>query len=257
MFVAWVVVSFGLYGFLLRKLSARGGKVRTDLLGTPDAGIACFFITWFSWLSYTGFTGKERAVTDADLIIGAIHMALVVLLIAAFMRFRKISISEQFGLRPAGVFWAALLAVPLIVAAFPIVCCAGMIMQKLMGAGAKQQELVQFFNNASNHGNIGPVLSTMAFGIFLAPAAEEFIFRGYLYGTAKKYLGLFPAMILTSGLFAAIHLNLASLPSLFVLAASFTVAYELTGSILVPMAMHALLNLGEFSLMLAFPSFQQ
>jgi len=254
---AWVVISLCLYGFLLLKLFIKGGKVGTELLGPPDAGLTCFFATWFCWLTYTGFTGKERAVTDSDIIAGAIHVTLIVLLIIAFLKFRKISVTTQFGLRPAGVVSAAFLALPLMAAAFPIVSCVGALMIKLMGEGAKQQELVQFFTEASKNGKVWPVISTMTFGVFLAPAAEEFIFRGYLYSTAKKYIGLFPAMILTSLLFAAIHLNVTSLPSLFVLAVCFTIAYETTGSILVPMAMHAIFNLGEFSLMLAFPHLQQ
>lgn len=254
---AWLVISLCVYGFMLRKLLAGGGKVSTDILGPPDAGLACFFITWFCWLVFAGFRGREREVGNMDLLVGSIHLALVVLLIAAFMLFRKISITRQFGLRPSGFFLAVILAPPLMVAAFPIISGAGVIMQKLMGNWAKQQELVEYFTNASNNGNTGSVIFTMAIGIILAPVAEEFIFRGYLYSTVKKYLGLLPAMILTSVLFAAVHLNLTSLPSLFILAVCFTVAYEITGSILVPMAMHALFNLGEFGLMLAFPHIQQ
>jgi membrane protease YdiL (CAAX protease family) len=253
---AWLVISLCAYGYLLRRLSARGGKVATDALGPPDAGLACFFIIWFGWLAYGGFRNSDRAVNDSDLLAGAIHVALIVLVIASFLRFRKISLADQFGLRFSGIFMAAVFAVPLMTAAFPLVSCAGAIMVKLLGTGAKQQELVEFFTEASSNGKIWPVISTMAFGVFIAPAAEEFIFRGYLYPTVKKYLGLFPAMILTAGLFAAIHVNLTSLPSLFILAVCFTVAYETTGSILVPMAMHALFNLGEFSMMLAYPNFQ-
>ena len=250
-YAAWLAIGLCIYGLLLKRLFRRGGMASTEALGPPDAGLACFFITWFCWIAYTGFTGKEHEVTDTDLIFGAIHLALIVLLITAFLRFRKIGPASLFGLHCTGFFMAALLAVPLLLAAFPLVSCAGMITLKLLGGGAKQQELVQFFNEASNNGHTGLVASTMAFGIFLAPAAEEFIFRGYLYSTAKRYFGIFPAMILTSLLFAAIHLNLASLPSLFVLAVCFSIAYEITGSIFVPMAMHALFNLGEFCLMLA------
>ena len=254
---AWFIASLCLYGVLLRKLFMRGGRIATVALGPLDAGFVCFFITWFSWLSYAGFAGRTRAVTDSDLLAGALHLTLIVLLITGFLQFRRINVLEQFGIGWIGALKAALLAVPLMVAAFPILNFAGVVMLKILGDGAKSQALVQFFNDASNKGKIGPVISTMALGVFLAPAAEEFIFRGYLYTTAKKYAGLIPAMILTSTLFAVIHLNLASLPSLFVLAVCFTVAYEITGSILVPMAMHALFNLSEFCVMLAYPHLQQ
>jgi membrane protease YdiL (CAAX protease family) len=57
-------------------------------------------------------------------------------------------------------------------------------------------------------------------------------------------------VVLNCLLFSAMHANLAALPSLCVLAFALTVAYELTGCILVPMAMHALFNLTMFSVML-------
>ena len=50
------------------------------------------------------------------------------------------------------------------------------------------------------------------------------------------------AALLTSALFALVHVNLASLPALFYLALCLTLAYEWTGSLLVPITMHALFN---------------
>src|SRR5438874_13298805 len=97
------------------------------------------------------------------------------------------------------------------------------------------------------------MLITLGLGVVLAPAAEELMFRGYLYGVLKRYCGVFAATILSAAMFAAMHLNLASLPSLFVLALCFTVAYEVTGSLLVTISMHALFNLTMFLMMLYLP----
>ena len=49
-------------------------------------------------------------------------------------------------------------------------------------------------------------------------------------------------MLLTSLLFAAIHMNGPVFLPLFVLAVCLTLAYEATGSLWVPMLMHALFN---------------
>ena len=58
-------------------------------------------------------------------------------------------------------------------------------------------------------------------------------------------------ILVNSALFAAIHLNSASLFPLFVLAVCFTLVYEATGSILVSMTMHSLFNLTTFLLLTA------
>jgi len=58
----------------------------------------------------------------------------------------------------------------------------------------------------------------------------------------KRFLGPVPAGFLSAMLFAASHSNLGSLASLFVLAVCFLLAYERTGSLLVPVGMHALFN---------------
>jgi len=256
-FLLWILLGLLAYGLLWRKIYPVGAQVVTENLGPPDAGIACFLATWFAWLTWSGFGAKEHHVTMAELVSGAVHFTVIVGVIAGFLASRKISICRQFGLNRIGLSKAAFLGGPLLLAAFPLVACAGAIMVKLIGAEAKPQELVEFFTAAANKGKTGEVIFTMGFGVFLAPMAEEFIFRGYLYTTAKKYLGLVPAMLLVSALFAAIHLNLASLPSLFILAICFTIAYESSGSILVPMIMHALFNLTEFSFMLAAPHLTQ
>ena len=225
----------------------------TTCYGPPDAGLACFFISWFAWLTVAGFSSKQRPVTNSDLMTGAFHVSMIVLAIFLFLTYRKISVSSQFGLNRKGLVKALFLPAPLLLAAFPLVASAGALMARVMRWGTDPQELVKYFTEAATTGKVEVVVYTMIFGVLVAPAAEEFIFRGYLYSVAKKYLGIIPSMILVSALFAAIHLNLASLPSLFVLAICFTLAYECTGSILVPILMHALFNFSEFAMMLATP----
>jgi membrane protease YdiL (CAAX protease family) len=63
-----------------------------------------------------------------------------------------------------------------------------------------------------------------------------------LYGVLKRYAGGLPALIFSGVSFALIHLHVPSLLPLFLLACVLTFAYELSGSLLVPMAMHALFN---------------
>jgi membrane protease YdiL (CAAX protease family) len=88
--------------------------------------------------------------------------------------------------------------------------------------------------------------------VAVAPVAEEFIFRFFLYGVFKRYFGKLPGLVLNASLFAAVHTHLPSFAPLFVLGSCFTIAYEWSGSILVSMTMHALFNSLTLTL-LAFP----
>ena len=82
----------------------------------------------------------------------------------------------------------------------------------------------------------------MAMAVLVAPLVEETIFRGYLYGVTKRFTDRWFASIFISFVFACVHQHLGSTAPLFVLAMGFSVAYELTGSLLVPMIMHAMFN---------------
>jgi membrane protease YdiL (CAAX protease family) len=85
-------------------------------------------------------------------------------------------------------------------------------------------------------------LPIILLAVAIAPIAEELAFRGYLYGVMRRYFGALPALVFTAVLFAIIHLNVPTLFPLFILSCVFTVSYEATGSLLVPMTMHALFN---------------
>lgn len=101
--------------------------------------------------------------------------------------------------------------------------------------------------------NGSPVLTTIlfVFAIVVAPLCEETFFRGIAYPALKQRWGVFFALGVASALFAAIHFHLASFPLLFALALGLALAYEYTGSLLTPIAMHALFNLLNTALLLA------
>jgi membrane protease YdiL (CAAX protease family) len=82
--------------------------------------------------------------------------------------------------------------------------------------------------------------------IFLAPTAEELLFRGILYPWVKQ--AGFPRLALwgTALLFAAIHANVVVFIPLFVLAVILTVLYEKTNNLLAPITAHALFNATNF-----------
>ena len=137
----------------------------------------------------------------------------------------------------------------MLLAALPMVLVASIVTNLLLGSKAQAQEIVEFFIRAVENGDHRSLLLVMGLGVVVAPVAEEFIFRGFLYPVFKRFLGIPLATVISALLFAAIHANASSLGPLFVLAVAFTLAYEITGSIVVPMLMHALFNLASLTLL--------
>jgi len=79
--------------------------------------------------------------------------------------------------------------------------------------------------------------------VVVAPVVEETLFRGLFQTMIRSYLQRpWPAIVLTSILFATIHQDRSHWPSLFVLALGLGYAYEKSGSLLRPIFMHALFN---------------
>ena len=101
-----------------------------------------------------------------------------------------------------------------------------------------------------------PIVAAILLATVVAPIAEEFIFRFFLYGVIRRYLGRSIGLIVSALLFAAVHAHLPSFAPLFVLGACFTLAYEWSGSLLVSMTMHAIFNATTL-LALAFPGILQ
>lgn len=84
-----------------------------------------------------------------------------------------------------------------------------------------------------------PGLVLFIVGITLAPLIEEIVFRGLLYSAWEEAWGWVPAMVATSTLFGLFHQNFLSA---FVSSVIFVCLYRRTGTLLAPMAVHAIGN---------------
>jgi membrane protease YdiL (CAAX protease family) len=131
--------------------------------------------------------------------------------------------------------------ISLLVCALPLILAASYLASYFLHSDptTDSQEIIQVFERS---GSIGQRLPIILLAVAIAPIAEELAFRGYLYGVMRRYFGALPALVFTAVLFAIIHLNVPTLFPLFILSCLFTVSYEATGSLLVPMTMHALFN---------------
>jgi len=105
------------------------------------------------------------------------------------------------------------------------------------------QPILPFLNDPAHPVWLRGVLFAVAIG--LAPVAEELVFRGVALPLFLQRTPPQTAILLSSLLFASLHLHPPVLLPLFVLAAGLSAAYYLTGSLLVPITVHILFNGGN------------
>jgi membrane protease YdiL (CAAX protease family) len=245
---------------VILRIRRDGGKVRSAGFGISEALAAFVLGSYFCLLiGQTLLVKKESPASPASpaieetasdsiittqLIPNSAFFIVLASGIAFYLRFaRGLSLRETFGFDRVSPLKILGWAVGLVICAFPLIGLAAFLSQAaLPNDDLTPQPLVQLFRDFAHQGNYRAVAAILVAAGVIAPVCEEFLFRGFFYGVGKRFLSPVPAGILTAILFAAFHLNLASLASLFVLAICLTLAYERTGSLFVPICMHALFN---------------
>ena len=187
----------------------------------------------------------------AKMALGSIFLdGAVLACIGLFLRENGLSWTEAFGLEKArqpqavalGVL-AALLFVPLEL--------AWMASAQLVLEHPVAQPLVEALQKTDLR--LGEKAMMGALAVFLAPLAEEMVFRGILYPTIKQAGFPRTAWWVTSLIFGAIHLNLVSFVPLTVFSLLLIWIYEKTGSLWASITAHSLFNFTSFAVLM-FPS---
>jgi len=248
-----VVVGLYVYLSLYRQVTVRGnGAVAfgEKQLGFPEAIIAGLLVAWFA-LNMLAVAKVQHAVfqTRDLLLTGGFSIAVVVAL-TTLLQLRGFSVLSLGGFSRLGFGRIISTAAVLLFAAYPLLFVADGVSRWLLGEGSDRQQIVEMFTSSQT---LQQRVLIIVLAITIAPFVEEFIFRFFLYGVLKRYLGRGLGLILNALLFGAVHVHLPSLGPLFVLGGCLTLAYEWSGSILVSMTMHALFNFLSLSA-LAFPN---
>lgn len=245
-----------IYGALGRQIASRSGEPLPGVrnFGIGDAILAVLLALWFA-LNISAATehGSVLALRTRDLIAQGLFTVGLVLFVAAFLRLRGISLDSLGGFTRLGARRAIITASVLLFAAYPLLFLGEAFTVRVLGIPAERQPIVELFNASTT---LPQRILIIVLAVSLAPIAEEFLFRFFIYGVLKRYSGRFVALIGNAGLFAAVHAHLPSLVPLFVLGACLTIAFEWSGSIIVSMSMHALFNTLTL-VALAFPDLVQ
>jgi len=238
-------LSLGMFVRLFRRVYAGGGDtVQVGFFSWVDLVLAFVFVFLSVSLAATvsmAPTVYENIDTQAILWNSVIWWALILGPILLSLRFRGFKLGSVFGIDKMPVGRSLLLGISLLISAYPTVFAVGVLTSVLLKINPTTdvQEVMRIFENATAVTQRIPII---LLAVAIAPVAEELAFRGYLYGVIKRFFGAVPALVLSGILFALIHLNLPSFFPLLVLGWVFALAYELSGSLLVPMTMHALFN---------------
>lgn len=169
-------------------------------------------------------------------------MFLIVALLGYLRFVRGFDITELFGLRTLSrskVITISLAAIAPTMVAVGLINAGVTELLQNVWPDASPQDIVKTFETT---GSVTVRILMGVAAVVVAPLSEELLFRGFLYGVCKRFTDTHFAAIINGLLFATVHLHVGSFAPLFALALVLVAVYEITGSLLVPMAMHALFN---------------
>ena len=193
--------------------------------------------------------GDERFL---QFVIGTASLqGATILLTHFFLRHHEVGWRQFLGLDRPGLGRILLQALATTALATPLVL--------ILAAGCEQvlrlwqdtvesQSAVKVMEMALSPGR--RVLFTLT-SVILAPLAEEILFRGLLYRAIRQQGHPRLALLASSVLFSAIHLNQLAFLPFIVLALILTLLYERTNCLLAPIVTHAgfnAINLAYFAL---------
>lgn len=249
-----VAVALPLYSYLRRTSPELAwnhhGNIRTssfekiDLIGIFAASI--LFTANLIYLVYNPEITAQTPNNSSNLekfFNGFIGQAIPVLIASAFL-VPRMNILEVFGLKHPQISRVLITSILGLLSIYLLVGITSPIITPLLENNLGKQELqapVQMIIEAKkNNPTFLIFLATLA--VIVAPLCEEFVFRGYVYGTLKRFSCRFFAAIISALFFAVIHSSLWSLIPLFIVGFCLAIIYEISGSLWAPILTHALFN---------------
>lgn len=261
--VALVLLALGIGAFVYRGIRRAlpevnwnyQGNVLSRLYGPHDAVIALLLLSpyilgllLYSPADAPAASSGESSAAGGSAQVGAVLSQIVfslgstAALLVWLRRLRGLDVGDLFGIRVMPIGKVIGFALGAIAPAFLIVVVVNLGAVELLRSvwpDISPQQVVKAFETS---GSV-PLRLLMGFAaVIAAPLTEELLFRGLLYGVCKRFTDSWFAALVTSLLFASVHLHVGSFIPLFALALILVAVYEITGSLLVPIVMHALFN---------------
>jgi membrane protease YdiL (CAAX protease family) len=248
----FLFASIFIYYTLARQIAARrsatdAGPARA--FGLPEAILAAALVSYLLLNVVAGRSQSPAHLSNRDLAANFLFTLAVVVFIVVFLKIRRLDLNSLGGFSVMSFRRALSTGTVLLFAAYPLIALADWIGQHTYDTGSSKQGIVDLFNESHT---LKQRVLIIILAVAVAPIAEEFLFRFFLYNVLKRYFGRAVGVVFNALLFAAVHTHLPSFAPLFALGTCFALAYDWSGSILVSMTMHSLFN-SITLVVLAFP----
>jgi len=186
----------------------------------------------------------ERALTLFSLVIQSLLFPSVIILVVCWLvRVHGRSWGESLGLNRRTLGRDILLGGGLYLAAMPILAFYTLVYFKLLellNFPIERQEIVRFLFDSDQP--IWIRVHMLLAAALAAPVVEEIFFRGIALPAVARHARPMAAAAIVSLCFALMHFHVPSIMPLFIIAMAFSMGYLATGSLMVPMVMHAVFN---------------
>src|SRR5690242_16829037 len=240
----YFVGSFCVYASLIYQIGARirnasDADAPARRFGVPEAVLASVLIFFFLLTISSTAQDPGLQFNPRNLLANFLLSVFVVLVIVTLLQFRGFDVGALAGFFRISFFRTLGTGAILLFFAYPLIGVSEAINQRFLGGDSSKQSIVEFFSAPRT---LKERILIIVFAVAIAPIVEEVVFRFFIYGVLKRYVGCLLGVILSSLLFAAAHAHFPSFVPLFVLGSCFAIAYEWSGSILVSMTMHSLFN---------------
>jgi len=197
-------------------------------------------------LGISGMSGWLFAACVLDLIFlqSALYVVLVIVGTVGQLLESNRTPWEQFGLdrlRPARLLnWSLLVVGAVLLIEILLTETTGALLDALHVPHPDQQTVESF----RQYNRPAVILEFIFQAVLLFPIIEELFFRGFLLTFLKKYTSTWMALVLSAGVFAFAHpLAIGAVLPLWILGIVLGIAYEHTGSLLLPICIHSCWNL--------------
>ncbi len=226
------------------------GNVRTSSFDKLDL-VGIFVASLIFTLSVVQFssnpnidTSKLNDMSSLQMfMLGLISQAIPVGITCAFL-VPRMNVLEVFNLRRPQVRRVIITSVVGLLIIYLLVGITSSVITPLLENNLGKQELqapVQMIIDAKQN-NPTLLISLAVLTVIVAPLCEEFVFRGYIYGTLKRFSCRFFAATASALFFAVVHTSLWSLVPLFIVGFCLAIIYEISGSLWGAILAHAMFN---------------
>jgi membrane protease YdiL (CAAX protease family) len=191
LFSLYFLASIYVYISLIRQVSVRPSTAddgSTRRFGLPEAILGAALILLLLLNVSASVSNRSVQLNARNLLENLLFTLGVVLFIATLLRLRGFDLSGLGGFFKISFPRALSTGIILILAAYPLIALTDAVTQRLFGSGSSRQSIVELFNGSRT---IEERIMIIVFAVAIAPVAEEFLFRFFLYGVLKRYLGRF------------------------------------------------------------------